>query len=136
MHRYDFNRHIREKEKSHKYHEYSAITPWKQYRTLSTPDFFCPFFCHTLNLLNKWLIRDFIASVFAIFMQNCRLHQWYHKNVFLNNVSTLKVPRFFTEHAIRTFLPAGTVTFSIISVNSGSSDTAMIWKKWRKKWSI
>lgn len=37
---------------------------------------------------------------------------------------TLNVPRFLTEHAIRTFLPAGTVTFSIISVNSGSSATA------------
>lgn len=35
----------------------------------------------------------------------------------------LNVPKFLTEHAIRTFLPAGTVTFSITSVNSGSSTT-------------
>lgn len=34
---------------------------------------------------------------------------------------TLKDPKFFTEHANLTFLPAGTVTFSITSVNSGSS---------------
>lgn len=37
---------------------------------------------------------------------------------------TLNDPKFLTEHAIRTFLPAGTVTFSMISVNSGSSATA------------
>lgn len=39
-------------------------------------------------------------------------------------VYTLNGPRFFTEQASLTFRPAGTVIFSIISVNSGSSDTA------------
>lgn len=47
---------------------------------------------------------------------------------------TLKVPRFLTEHAIRTFLPAGTVTFSIMAVNSGSSATAANRKKeWKDR---
>lgn len=44
-------------------------------------------------------------------------------------VLTLNVPKFLTEHAIRTFLPAGTVTFSMISVNSGSSANA----NWERK---
>lgn len=37
---------------------------------------------------------------------------------------TLKGPKFLTEHASLTFLPAGTVIFSMISVNSGPSCTA------------
>lgn len=36
---------------------------------------------------------------------------------------TLYGPRFFTEHASFTFRPAGAVMFSMISVNSGSSET-------------
>lgn len=39
----------------------------------------------------------------------------------LHNALTLYDPKFFTEHANFTLLPAATVTFSIWSVNSGSS---------------
>lgn len=42
------------------------------------------------------------------------------ERIFVNEL-TLNEPKFLTEHAMRTFRPAGTVTFSIISVNSGSS---------------
>lgn len=38
---------------------------------------------------------------------------------------TLNGPRFFTEQASFTFLPAGTVILSIISVNSGASVMAV-----------
>lgn len=42
---------------------------------------------------------------------------------------TLYEPRFFTEHASFTLRPAGTVMFSMTSVNSGSSRTAEMGKK-------
>lgn len=42
---------------------------------------------------------------------------------------TLYDPRFFTEHANLTFLPAGAVMFSIVSVNSGSSKSAASTKR-------
>lgn len=65
------------------------------------------------------------------------MYQWCYKIEYLfgiqNSKFTLNEPRFFTEHDIRTFLPAGTVTFSMISVNSGSSETAIHVKKRIKK---
>lgn len=42
---------------------------------------------------------------------------------------TLYEPRFFTEHANLTFRPAGTVIFSMRSVNSGSSESAVAKKR-------
>lgn len=45
----------------------------------------------------------------------------------INYILTLYDPKFFTEHANFTLRPAGTVMFSMTSVNSGSSITA-IWK--------
>lgn len=48
--------------------------------------------------------------------------QYVKLNQILSSL-TLYGPRFFTEQASFTFLPAGTVIFSIISVNSGSSAT-------------
>lgn len=42
-------------------------------------------------------------------------------------------PRFLTEQPSLTFLPAGTVTFSITSVNSGSSTTAKNKQKQKNK---
>lgn len=44
-------------------------------------------------------------------------------------ILTLYDPKFFTEHASLIFRPAGTVIFSMVSVNSGSSDSAENRKK-------
>lgn len=44
--------------------------------------------------------------------------------VVVRNQNTLYDPRFFTEHASLMLRPAGTVMFSMTSVNSGSSGKA------------
>lgn len=83
----------------------------------------------------------FYRNIFVIFMEKWSINvekslKWKRKSDLNPIIFTLKEPRFFTEHAIRTFLPAGTVTLSIIAVNSGSSEMAIFGKtheKWKER---